>query len=309
MTEIVATSNLSPASQQAEKTLAIRLFGVSDIPAAMRKMNWHVAADLMQYWFDGKPWSTIDGAMSNEVKDHAALAQAPYFNSSIVKMSWLVKFERANKVLNVLRTAWNNEPAQEEMRKKILPKFNCRVPGVYPLMFDGDARSVEMFGYCNSRSVNFGLTDEVDELRAALADFNLRVFPEGEVVVTADKVQLAVSRIGFYVEDAYDFNDAPNSFFSQPLGFWNFDGIEGPVAANAANVSGARIQGAIAAQPFGGGASDRTYKEIAEARYFYIKNSHFVAYRKQKGKGGDFQVFSDVLYEDVPAVVIKLWEL
>lgn len=306
MTEIVATSSLSPANKHAEKTLAIRLFGVSDIPAAMRKMNWNVAADLMQYWFDGKPWSTIDGAMSNEVKDHVVLAPAPYFNSAIVKMSWLAKFERVNKVLNVLRVAWNNGPAQDLMREKILPKFKGRTPGVYPLQFNGEARSVERFGYCNSRSVNFRFVDEIDELRAALADFNVRVFPEGEVVVTKDKVQLLVSRIGFYVEDAYDFNDAPSSFFSQPLGFWNFDGIEGPFAANAANVGLAEAQGAVTMQGPGDAASDRMYKEIAEARYFYIKNSHFVAYRRKTGKGGDFQVFSDVLYEHVPLVVMTL---
>lgn len=305
--EIVATSSLSPASQKAEKTLAIRLFGVSDIPAAMRKMNWNVAADLMQYWFDGKLWSTIDGAMSNEVKEHIALAPAPYFDSSIVKMNWLVKFERANKVLNVLRAAWNNGPAQEQMREKILPKFKGRTPGVYPFQFNGEARSVENFGYCNTRSVNFALVDEVNELRAALADFNIRVFPEGEVAVTKDKVRLLVSRIGFYVEDAYDFNDAPNSFFSQPLGFWNFDGIEGAFAANATNIGLAEAQGALAMQAPGDAAADRMYKEIAEARYFYVNNSHFVAYRRRTGKGGDFQVFSDVLYESVPLVVIALW--
>ncbi|SER02112.1 DUF6402 family protein [Pseudomonas sp. NFPP19] len=306
MTEIVAASNLSPASQQAEKTLAIRLFGVTDIPAAMRKMNWNVAADLMQYWFDGKPWSTIDDAMTNEVKGHTALALEPYFNSAIVKMSWLVGFERVNEVLNILRVAWRNGPAQEQIRKKILPQFNARTPGVYPLRFNGDARSVEIFGYCNSRSVNFGLTDEINELRAALADFNIRVFPEGEVVVTEDNVRLLVSRIGFYVEDAYDFNDAPNSFFSQPLGFWNFDGIAGPIAANASNVALGQAQSAIARNSFISAASDRMYQEIDEARYFYIKNSHFVAYRRKTRKGGDFQVFSDVLYEDVPLVVMKL---
>ncbi|MDF2399715.1 hypothetical protein GWQ44_29610 [Pseudomonas sp. 3MA1] len=301
-------SGLSPASQKAEKTLAIRLFGVSDIPAAMRKMNWNVAADLMQYWFDGKPWSTIDGAMSNTVKDHAALAPAPYFNSSIVKMTWLVKFERANRVLNILRTAWRNGPAQDQMRKKILPKYKGRTLGVYPFKFDGEARSVEKFGYCNTRSVNFSLGDEINELRAALADFNIRVFPEGEVVVTKDKVQLLVNRIGFYVEDAYDFNDAPNSLFSQPLGFWNFDGIEAALAANVANIGLAEEQVALAMRAPGDAAADRMYKEIAEARYFYINNSHFVAYRRKTGKGGDFQVFSDVLYESVPLVVITLWE-
>lgn len=53
MTGMKVTSSLAASDCQVEKTIAIRLFGVTDIPAAMRKVSCNISADLMQYWFDG----------------------------------------------------------------------------------------------------------------------------------------------------------------------------------------------------------------------------------------------------------------
>lgn len=310
MAGTVVTTSMTPANNKTgQSATAPRKFGVSDIPAAMRKIKWPVAAALMDYWFAGKPWPTKDGGMSPAVKRHEALAEEPYVETSIVKMSWLTGFVRANKVIKVLKSSWNNAAAIKQMQDKYLPKFQGKAPGVYPLKFDGNARAVEAFGYANSRAVEFDLIDETDELRAALANFNLRVFVEGKVVVAIDRIQLFVDRIGIYVEDAYDFVDSAGFKPSQPLGYWNFDGIADPVSANAANIGMQQMQSDMARNPFASDDSaNKMYKELAEARYYYITNSSFERYRSEHGKGGDFQVFSDVLYENVPLVVIHLWE-
>lgn len=310
MADTVVNTSMTPASKKAGRSAtAPRKFGVSDIPAAMRKMKWPVAGALMDYWFAGKPWPTKDGGMSSEVKRHEVLAKEPYVETTIVKMSWLVGFERANRVIKVLKSSWNNPAAIKQMQDKYLPKFQGKAPGIYPLKFDGDARAVEAFGYSNSRPVEFDLIDETDELRAALANFNLRIFVEGKVVIAIDRIQLFVDRIGIYVEDAYDFVDSPGFKPSQPLGYWNFDGIADPVSANAANIGMQQMQRDMAGNPFATGESaSKMYKELAEARYYYITNSSFEKYRSDHGKGGDFQIFSDVLYESVPLVVIHLWE-
>ena len=309
MADTVVTASMTPASKKTgQSATAPRKFGVSDIPDAMDKMKWPVAAKLMRYWFAGKPWATPDGAMSKAVKNHDALPEAPYFEDSIVKMSWVTGFDRANKVIKVLKSSWNNAAAVSLMQDKYTPKFKDKAPGVYPLKFNGSARAVEVFGYSNSRSVEFDLIDKTDELRAALANFNLRVFVEGKVVVAIDRIQIFVDRIGMYAEDAYDFNDAPGFKPSQPLGYWNFDGIADPVSANAANVGMQQMQSDMAMNPFSGDeAADKMYRELAESRYYYINNSAFVKYRDDFGKGGDFQVLSDVLYESVPVTVIHLW--
>lgn len=307
MADTKVASNLTPASNQAGKSAAVRQFKVTDIPAAMDKMKWPVAANLMRHWFKGKPWPTADGAMSPEVKDHTVLAKDPYVEDSIVTMNWVMQFEPAKEVFQELKSAWNNPAAQKNMRNKMGPKLLSKAPGTYPFKFSGKARDVEAFGYSNSRAVKFGLIEKTDELRAALANFNMRVFPEGNVVVSEKGIQLLVDRIGFYVEDSYDFNDSPDDSFSQPLGYWNFDGIANPAIANAANISAQQAKTNIASNPFlDPQDSQKMYKELDEARYFYITNSHFVKYRAQFNKGGDFQVFSDVLYEAVPLAIIDI---
>lgn len=308
MTGTVVASSLTPANNKVGQTAIVRQFKVTDIPNAMDKMKWPVAASLMRHWFAGKPWPTDNGAMTQSVKDHLTLAEDPYVEDTIVTMGWLVQFERVGKIIEELKSVWNNDNAIAYMRKAMLPKFSSKAPGVYPLKFDGKARAVEAFAYCNSRPIKFGLIETTDELRAALANFNMRVFPEGKVVVSVDSVQIFVNRIGFYAEDAYDFNDSPDDTISQPLGYWNFDGIANPVYANVANVGMAQVQADMGANPFvSPEGSQKMYKELQESRYFYISNAHFVKYRSTFHKGGDFRVFSDVLYQPVAQVVINLW--
>lgn len=308
MADTKIASSLTPASNQAGKSAAVRQFKITDIPSSMNKMQWPIAAKLMQHWFNGKPWPTADGAMSKEVKDHVLLPKDPYVEDTIVKMAWLNQFEPAKAVIKELKSAWNNPAAQKNISDKVKSKYLGKAPGVYPLKFDGSARKVEEFGYSNNRAVKFGLIETTDELRAALANFNVRVFPEGKVIISVDSIQLFADRIGFYVEDAYDFNDAPDDNFSQPLGYWNFDGIANPAYATAANAGMAQMKSDMASNPFVDPQdAQKMFKELDESRYFYISNSHFVKYRAEFGKGGDFQVLSDVQYESVPLTIINVW--
>jgi len=53
--------------------------------------------------------------------------------------------------------------------------------------------------------------------------------------------------------------------------------------------------------------SQAMFKEIESSRYFYITNSHFVKYRSEFGKGGDFQVLSDIQYKTVAPTIINVW--
>ena len=307
MADTTIASSLTPASNQAGKSAVVRQFKITDIPDAMDKMKWPVAAKLMRHWFNGKPWPTKDGAMSKEVKDHDALADVNYVEDTIVKMAWLMRFEPAKAVIEELKSVWDNSAGRKNISKKVKDKYLGSTPGVYPFKFES-ARKVEEFGYSNNRAVKFGLIEKTDELRAALANFNVRVFPEGKLVVSVDSIQLFVERIGFYAEDAYDFNDAPEDEFSQPLGFWNFDGVANPAYAATANAGAAQMRSDIASNPYlSAEDSQAMFKEIDSARYFYITNSHFVKYRAEFGKGGDFQVLSDVHYQSIPLTVINVW--
>ena len=58
MADTLVASSLTPASNKAGQSTAVRLFKVSDIPGAMDKMKWPVAAALMRHWF-----TVLPGAM------------------------------------------------------------------------------------------------------------------------------------------------------------------------------------------------------------------------------------------------------
>lgn len=309
MADTVVASNLTPASNKTGQSITVRHFKVSDIPAAMDKMKWPVAAALMRHWFKGEPWKNASGGMEKEEKERVRPVPAQYIEESIIKMDWVLGFKKPSETRQVLKGAWNNERAMPEIRTKMLRAFGKSGPGCYQVKFDGKGREAEKCGYFNSRSVNFSQLGggELDELRGALANFNMRVIAEGVVNVFDKKIVFVADRLGYYVEDNYDFNDG-DDFVSQPLGFWNFDGVAGVLEANAQNIAIDHLIAGIARSSMFGmsEASERLFVETANERYFFIQNKHFVKYRKLHSKGGDFKIFSDIFYENIAPVSIVL---
>jgi hypothetical protein len=307
MSDIVLKSTLTPSSQNPQGTASqVRFFKITDIPAAMDKMGWQVSAKLMRHWFQGNPWGTPSGGMDALVKSHKQMPPPQYMEETIVKYQWLMAFPKAVRVRNELRNAWNNPQATELMRTNILRAFGQHSIGCFPLSFNGQGSKAEAFGYANSRAVTFEtFGDELNDLRGALANFNLRVTAEGTVNVLPDKVTFIVDRIGFYAEDAYDFND--EGLISQPLGYWNFDGIADGVAdsiSNNANIDYEKAK-VIATAPFTGEDIEQSFKDLESKRYFLIYNHHFVNYRSKHKKGGDFVVYSDIGYENITPVAFE----
>ncbi|POA34902.1 MULTISPECIES: DUF6402 family protein [unclassified Pseudomonas] len=310
MATTTVSSTMTPASNKVGRSVAVCLFKVTDIPDAMRKMNWPVAADLMQHWFDGKPWpNTDDGGMAELVKSHDEFAPEEYINETIVTMSWAMTFDRTKAAVDSLRNRWNNPAAQEHLRRKVLlPAYKDKEPGVYPFKFS-KASEVERVGCANSETIVFNQSgdDDVNELRAALANFNVHVFADGNISVTQESITLIPERIGFYVEDSYDFNDG---WFepSQALGYWNFDGLETSFKKGFSQNSDVRMkQNSIAFQARGGLSPEQAQEmnALEHKHYMFVQNGDFRDYRKSSGKGGDFRVYSDILYENVSAAPIE----
>lgn len=253
----------------------------------MDKMNWPVAAALMRHWFNGKPWpDTVDGGMSAEVKQHRALPLPEYFNETIVRMNWVLTFSRTREMLVTLRRNWSNEKAQIKAASLYRNAYANKPLGRYPLSF-AKASDVESFGFLNFASVmqsQYVLSD-LDELSGALANFNGRVFGEGQVEVLPNAILVSITRIGFYIKDSYDFLD-DSSVFSQPLGFWNQNGLAG--YSSAAEVIGGWL--AAAGLPF--------FDSMGH-RYFLVQNNDFFRYRQAYGRGGDYIIYSDIYYEEL----------
>ncbi len=158
----------------------------------------------------------------------------------------------------------------------------------------------------------------MNELRAALANFNMRAIAEGVVVVTDKSIVFTPSQLGFYIEDSYDFNDGV-ALFSQILGYWNFDKlVTDPVEGAKANAKLAAQMNAVMAESQYQGVRGqqstqqkkmRPYVDIESSKAnttCSFKNSDFRDYRDLNKKGGDFRVYSDIMYEPVTSALIEI---
>jgi hypothetical protein len=268
-----------------------------------------VAAALMDHWFEGKPWPTEDGSMDPEVKRHEKYAPAQYIKESIVSMEWALKFAKVKAAISTLKANWNNSNAMVVIAMRLQNYYRESPPGCYYLKFNGSGATAERFKHFNTYSVEFGaLNTDVDELRGALGDFNVRVIAEGVVVVNADSIDFFPERLGFYIDDSYDFSD---SWFpvSQPLGFWNFNGLA--LGAGNALLTNAGIDGqAYAAQKASilsrGTSAEKKFYELEGQRYFLVQNDDFQNYRIKKNAGGDFKVYSNIYYMPIVTSSIKV---
>ncbi|QDD89788.1 DUF6402 family protein [Pseudomonas oryzihabitans] len=304
MQPITSTATLTPTTQRQGVKVQTRPFKITDIPDAMDKMNWPVAAALMRHWFNGKPWpDTVDGGMSAEVKRHDAWPTEEYIEETIVKMDWVLQFSESRDAWHALRGLWFSESAQAFMKVNLARNFFGMANGLYPVAFKGKASAAEKFGRFNTQPVVFANWDisSLSELRGALANFNMRVAGEGDVLVSGNRLRFEVRRLAFYIEDSYDFR-VPYMWYSQPLGFWGFEGMANSVAELMARNGRLHIgfsEGSISVAEV-----QARYADFMSKRFFLVTNSDFAEYRANSGNGGDFRIFSDIKYENLPRAIV-----
>ena len=113
------------------------------------------------------------------------------------------------------------------------------------------------------------MTGDMDDLRAALANFVFKVIVVGSVEpILTDKKKLTgkytvtINEVGIYVKDSYDFNDDKGE--DQELGNWDLD------------------DNSVGRTSFNGGET--------------VRNSDFRKWRAANKSGGDFIVYSDIKY-------------
>ncbi len=164
---------------------------VTDIPGIMDANKWPIGAALMRHWL------SLDSKLPTKP------------NESIVKMDWVLSFQRVKLVYDKIFTEkqYVNQAARKEIGLMI--KRNLKgAEGVF-CSLRRPASQVED-DYINTRQVG-SVFDTPDDLMAALGKFNLRMAVSGYV-----KGKCAyVKSVGVFVRDSYDFKGDQN------LGYWN----------------------------------------------------------------------------------------
>lgn len=224
--------------------------------------GWPTAWALMNRWFTNSPKIKTDYAPPDTTNIH---------------MDWALRFERAREVFDKLvkEREWITNPAAQWEIIKMLDRkglFTGKRESFGNL--DGPVPAQDP-DHIIDRSVG-DLWSEVDEMYAALGNFLMRVLVQGTVepyrppssknptdMLSTIRVQylVKIEKVGIYIYDTYDFE---GGYFGidQFLGFWN------------------PSNNSVSSTPIHGGTA--------------VWNSDFRDWRAKHGRGGDFQIYSDI---------------
>lgn len=181
-------------------------------------------------------------------------------DTTTIRMDWVLGFARAREVYDklVLDKVWQNNAARAEITKMLRSKALLLKNASFKLPFGNLSLPVPQqdADYVNQRLV--GMTMDLDDMSAALGNFVLNVVVAGFVRNndSGPGFYVDIHEVGVYVKDSYDFEG------DQFLGFWD--------------------------------SSDNSVSMFNFLSGTKIDNVDFRNWRAKNGKGGDFQVFSDV---------------
>lgn len=270
---------VSGSSRKQKPEYQTKIFQLRDIPGVMRsKLGWPVAASLMERWFNGAPL-----ALPLDVKRSAEgnrLSQLPpaLIDETIVTMAWALKFSRVQAAVAHLQANWASPAGIGLLKRRIVRELPQRIGQCWRFgNLNQPAKVLDDLSQVNF--VGVGKTsDPMDDFYGAMGESQLKLAASGIVISSSGVTSVEIDELGFYLRDAYDFNDS--SFISQPLGCWGFNGVECGISTRLS----IEIEDTIA---------DIDPKDAANLKY-YVKNSDFQKWRNKNNKGGDFMVVSDV---------------
>ncbi|NID15670.1 DUF6402 family protein [Luteibacter yeojuensis] len=252
---------------------------IKAIPAAMRQMGWFVSADLMERWFSNGAWVLPRGwKEGTDIK--ASQLSLAHLDTRIVSMAWVMGFPRARVAVNELMNKIRSLPTIDQLKRR-LRDSGWNGSGVLHLGHTGMS-AVQLDDMCQVNFVSFGGPfDTLDDMYGALGKAAMKMAFVGRATVdpSTRRLRFAISDIAFYLRDTYDFNG------DQPLGTWSEFGVLNKSEA-LANILLDGLGFGWHGEPIG-----------------RIDNAVFRRYRAQSGWGGDFILYSNVLWKKVDLVI------
>ncbi|MFT6500407.1 MAG: hypothetical protein ACJASQ_000516 [Crocinitomicaceae bacterium] len=255
------------------------------LPQTMRAQAepMNVGADLMEHWF-------------NHSTNQEAKKVSPYMD---VSLDWVLGFKRANEhYMSMLEEQpWLSSPALGSLESQLNEMFEdgvLRLPAKFAKPGIGEEVDYSnpiyslrdtVFGENSSRIINedgdflpafhkyqfqksaYGQPyfAPLDDLYAALANFNFMFTPFGEVQsLGGNEYLIKVTQLGVYIQDTFDFSGG------QHLGCWD------PV--------------------------DQTVNYLTQPGCGAVTNGMFREWREKHGMGMDFRLFSNMEKIDIPYI-------
>ncbi|MDU9393382.1 DUF6402 family protein [Pseudomonas sp. zfem002] len=280
-----ATFDTSPGGQHRPKQIVINALPLTKLPVAMRKMGWHTSAALMQRWFDSPGWKMPESWKSDYGQPSPMVLAQAQCDEHLVKMSWAMGFERCQIAVSKAELALTTPNAIVRL-KTLLQKVGWKNRGTVKLGCPTfSAREIDASSQINFVTLGTN-TDTLDDMYGALGIATLKIGVAGRTFskIAPDTQKLRnyfqVEHIGFYIRDHYDFNGP------QFLGIWT---------ANRVLSKKEMLRSSL--------PSGQSIYKWATDEFALIQNSDFRNYREQIGMGGDYVLYSDVLWKKVDKII------
>ena len=274
----VASTKLSPSANTKGQDVEVDVFHLDQIPDAMEKMGWTVAPQLMRHWFSITPaYKFTQNTKIKLITGDAMEIPEKLVNDTIVKMAWARPYIK-DKLQERMKT-WNSAAGIERLLKRL--KSAGYSPNLcVPLGMSDSARVLDATAQVNTIKVG-GLLDTIDDWYGAIGNASLNFAVSGYSGTHQNRPAFFVDRVGVYIKDTYDFVD-DNKHASEPLGVWSKNRVLTKAESTMYLASYSSGLFGMLARDWSG--------------FVPVFNSDFRDWQDKHNTGGDFIVFSDVLW-------------
>jgi hypothetical protein len=270
---------MTPSTQTRGVRVDVDVMNLDDIPGAMDHMGWKVSAQMMRRWFATQPaWAMPEAWRNGEGINYLALPPSQV-DDQIIKMKWLLGFDRLKPVFENLRQNWNTEKGIRELNS-CLRKIGWD-HGKTTILGRNLKTAMELDLNCQVNFLKFGkYTDTFDDLYGAIFRATLKIAIVGKASKSlfSARDRFEIERIGIYMRDTYDFNASLIEDTFVGLGVWSKKRMLSKVELAAYKT--AKLP-----------ERNRVFPGFVPAH-----NIDFRRWQKHHNAGGDFFVFSDVLW-------------
>lgn len=274
----VANIKLSPSVNTKGQYVKVDIFQLDQIPDAMDNMGWKVSPKLMRHWFSITPvYIFTQDTKTKLITGDAMEIPGRLVNDTIVKMAWARPYtkDKLHERMNTWSSAAGIERLVKRLKSAGYPPNLC-----VPLGMSDSARVLDATAQVNTIKVG-GLLDTIDDWYGAIGNASLNFSVSGYSSSHQNKPAFFVDRVGIYIKDAHDFLDGYR-ITSEPLGIWSKDRILSKAESSIYIASyNAGIYGVLARDWSG---------------FVPVYNRVFRDWQDKHNVGGDFVVFSDVLW-------------
>jgi uncharacterized Zn-binding protein involved in type VI secretion len=240
---------------------------VEHIPWVMRAKGWDKGLALMERWFREK--ASSDKSLPPD--------------TTTVTMEWLLGFSDVSAAYDHLtdprvwriQNGYNSQGVWTSPIERLCAQLAERglLTGSREIFDDLGASPQQLRSskrQIDSKEISHAPIAGPDDLTASLAVFELFLIVAGSVEPSADGYGhiITIDKAGVFAQDDYDFNDEPGK--DQKLGKWNFDELE------------------------------CYYDWWFWKEGCSITNDSFRDYRNLTHRGGDFEVYSNLLIKEYP---------